>query len=266
MRIVVKIGTSSLCQEDGKLDESRVAELAGQILTVRAQGHEVVVVTSGAVGAGIGRIGLSAGNIREKQALAAVGQSLLVQAYQRHLGEVPIGQVLITRSDLEDPTRRDSCYGTLMQLVAWGVIPLINENDVVADEEIRIGDNDTLAARMAVLARADLLILLSDVEGLFTGNPRTDPEATPIASIRWVMPEHVHGFGQGVGRFGTGGIETKLEAALIAQSAGIPMVLAHSHEEAVLVRIVAGEGFRGTRFLAGREGDWWHVAGYAEKG
>ncbi|MBX5468140.1 MAG: glutamate 5-kinase [Firmicutes bacterium] len=255
MRVVIKIGTSSLCDPDGQFRDDRVAGLARQLLVLHGLGVDLLVVTSGAVGAGIGRLGRRPETVVEKQALAAVGQALVMQAYQRWMPEAPLAQVLLTRQDLASERRRAKARRTLEQLSAWRVIPVINENDTVADEEIRIGDNDTLAARVAVLMEADLLVLLSDVDGLYTADPRRVPGAQKIETVAWVTAEDVARYGGKGGALGTGGMYTKLMAAIIAQQAGVPMVLADSRETDVILDAVLGRRPVGTRFLARAKGE-----------
>ncbi|MDA8193730.1 MAG: glutamate 5-kinase [Thermaerobacter sp.] len=252
MRWVVKVGTSSVCEEDGRLSHSRIKGLAEQVGRLYHRGHEVMMVSSGAVGAGVGRIGRWPQTVGDKQALAAIGQARLIQAYQSVFDPVPVGQILITRADLEDPARRMASGRTLQQLLEWGVVPIINENDTVADEELRIGDNDTLAARVATLVDADLLVILSDIDGLYTDNPRLYPDARRIATVPWVTAEDLAEHTASPGPWGTGGMATKLEAARISQEAGIGMVLASSHEPDVLAKVMGMDWPGGTRFLAQR--------------
>lgn len=251
MRLVIKIGTSNLCDADGRLNEDRLASLAQQLGKLFRDGHQLIVVSSGAVGAGIGRVGREPRTIQEKRALAAIGQVELIHHYKRYLGEIIPAQILLIRDDLEAPSRRRKSARTLEQLVAWGILPIINENDSVADEEIRIGDNDTLAARVACLVGADLLVLLSDVDGLYTADPRRDPSARRIDRVDWVTAAEAEAAEQGGGPFGTGGMATKLAAVRLCQDEGIPTVLADGKAPAVLDAIV-GRHAVGTWFLAKR--------------
>ncbi|OLZ12180.1 glutamate 5-kinase [Sulfobacillus thermosulfidooxidans] len=250
MRIVVKIGTSSLCGDDGRLMDARVENLARQIAWTRKQHHELIVVSSGAVGAGIGHTGKRPTNVIEKQALAAIGQTYLMQAYQRHLPDISLAQILLTRQDLEHPARRANSANTIQRLLEWGALPIVNENDTVAHEEIRIGDNDTLAARVAGLIQADLLILLSDVDGLYTEDPRQDPDAQHIATVPWVSAELLNRHTASKGPWGTGGMHTKLLAARIAQEHGIPTILADSSTYGILQHLIQGDPMRATYFLS----------------
>ncbi len=250
MRLVVKIGTSSLCGDDGLLIDERIKNLAAQMAWARQNSHELVVVSSGAVGAGIGRSGKHPSEVVEKQALAAIGQAYLMQAYQRHLPDVVLAQILLTRQDLEDARRRANSVNTIQRLLEWGVLPIVNENDTVAHEEIRIGDNDTLAARVAVLINANLLILLSDVDGLYTEDPRKTPAAKHVGTVQWVSGELLNRHGTKTRGWGTGGIRTKLLAARIAQEHAIPTVLADSTTPDVVPHLVQGDVVRATYFLS----------------
>ena len=254
MRIVVKIGTSNLCDSQGRLDAEKIDGFSRQLIKLYQDGHQLLVVSSGAVGAGIGAVGRRPRTVQEKQALAAVGQAHLIHAWHQHLGTVIPAQILVSGYDLTVEERRRNSSRTLEQLVAWGILPIINENDSVADEEIRIGDNDTLAARVACLMVADLLILLSDVDGLFTEDPNRHAGAQKIVQVSWVTREHFNATAES-GPFGTGGMATKLQAAIICQDQGIPMVLANGQVPEVLSRIIAGDRDCGTWFMAHRGED-----------
>jgi len=224
-RIVVKIG-SSLVVDGARAPATAWLEALGQDLArIRASGRQVIVVSSGAVALGRGRLGLEKNaRLDEKQAAAAVGQSLLMQAWEaafRPVGLTP-AQVLLTREDTERRRRWLNARATLEALLKLGAIPVVNENDTVATEEIRYGDNDRLAARTAQLVRADLLVLLSDVDGLYSADPRRDPTATHMPLIEALTPDilAVAGGANAQADVGTGGMATKLEAARIARSAG----------------------------------------------
>lgn len=250
VRIVVKVGTSSLYDRQNQLDLPYLADLGRQVETLWDRGHEVILVTSGAIGLGSQALGARPRTLTQKQAMAAVGQARLIQSYQAVLPKRPVAQVLLTREDLEPGTRRrERCRATLTQLLAWSVLPVVNENDTVADEEIRVGDNDTLAARVAVLMAADLVVLLSDIDGYYTADPRRHPDAARHRTVGWVTPEMVRA-AEGAGHWGTGGMVTKLLAARICQEARIPLVLAHSRHPDVLVAVAAGDRDVGTWFLA----------------
>ncbi len=244
--IVIKIGTSTLVRGDA-IDEAFLRDLARQIAALRAMGWQSVVVTSGAVKAGLRVLGRErAMNLAEKQAAAAVGQSLLMRAYRRALGEekLHVAQMLLTRADLGDRRRFLNARHTANQLFAWGVVPVINENDTVSTEEIRVGDNDTLAALSALVVGADRVVLLSDVDGFYLPN-KTAPERF----IAHISPE-IEAAAGGAGTLGaTGGMKTKLEAARIATRAGIELWIAAGREPNIIERIARGEGV-GTRFGA----------------
>lgn len=243
-RVVVKVG-SSLVVDHKAPAIAWLAGLAGDIAALRAQGREVVVVSSGAVALGRGRLGLEKNaRLDEKQAAAAVGQSLLMQAWETALGGAGLapGQVLLTRDDTERRRRWLNARATLEALLKLGVIPVVNENDTVATEEIRYGDNDRLAARTAQLVRADLLILLSDVDGLYTSDPRRDPTARHLPLIESLGPEvlAMAGGANAEANVGTGGMATKLEAARIARSAGCATLIVSGLTSRPLSAVVAG--------------------------
>ncbi|MEW8977019.1 MAG: glutamate 5-kinase [Symbiobacterium sp.] len=253
-RVIIKVGTSTLTHPGGHLHLGRMEALVRQIADLHFEGRQVVLVTSGAVGAGLGRLGLAERpqEVAAKQALAAVGQGLLMQRYEGLFGEygLVVGQVLLTREDLEDGARRTSAAQVMERLLAWGVIPIVNENDTVTSEEIRVGDNDTLSARVAALIGADLLILLSDVDGLYPADPHLHPGLAPLAVVS--PDDDLDRMAGGAGSAnGTGGMVTKVAAARICAAHGIPMVLACGERAGVLRSILAGEEV-GTLFV--REG------------
>ena len=230
-RVVVKIGSSLLIDHATRaVARDWLASLAQDIAALRAQGREVIVVSSGAVALGRGRLNTSPGRLQDKQAAAAVGQSLLMHAWEEALAPHGLitAQVLLTRDDTERRRRWLNARATVEALLAHGVVPVVNENDTVATEEIRYGDNDRLAARTAQLARADLLILLSDVDGLYTADPRRDPQARHMPLVETLGPDILNmatGANTDAG-VGTGGMATKLAAAQIARSAGCVTVIA----------------------------------------
>ncbi|MBX5436551.1 MAG: glutamate 5-kinase [Alicyclobacillaceae bacterium] len=256
-RLVVKVGSSSVTSGNGRLDVAKMARLAQQIWRLRRQyGCQVVLVSSGAVAAGTERLGWDRRVISmpEKQAAAAVGQGLLIDTYGKlfHPLGVPIGQVLLTRSDVEDAKRLGHICDTMETLLQHGVLPIVNENDTVAVDEIRFGDNDTLAALVARVVGADLLVLLTDVDGLYTADPRKHPEARHIQDI-WSITDALEQVAGDEGSvFGTGGMQTKLAAAKIAAAAGIDVVVAASEGDDVLERAIRGEPV-GTLFHADRQ-------------
>ncbi len=244
--IVIKIGTSTLVRGDA-IDEEFLRDLARQIALMRTEGWQSVVVTSGAVKAGLHVLGRErATNLAEKQAAAAVGQSLLMRAYRRALAEeeLHVAQMLLTRADLGDRRRFLNARHTANQLFAWNVVPVINENDTVSTEEIRVGDNDTLAALSALVVGADKVLLLSDVDGFYL------PEkSAPERFIAHISPE-IEAAAGGAGTVGgTGGMTTKLEAARIATRAGIELLIAQGREPDIVLRVARGDAI-GTRFGA----------------
>lgn len=257
-RIVVKVGTSTLTDETGTLDRVYIASLAMQCAAEHRSGTDVVIVSSGAIRAGIDQwenyLGQPAESLSRvtmpfKQAMAAIGQPLLMQAYLAAFVayDLPVAQVLLTREDFGERQRFLHARNTLQQLLRLGVIPIINENDTVATEEIRFGDNDTLAAMVASLLDADLLILLSDVEGLY----ERDERGRYTQLIREVhrLDEKVWRMAGGSSsRVGTGGMITKLQAAQIATTSGATMVIAHGRHEGIIHHICRGQGFVGTVF------------------
>jgi len=252
-RVVVKIGSSLLFDADRRaVAADWLASLAADIAELRRQGRDVIVVSSGAVALGRGRLNLSPSRLQDKQAAAAVGQSLLMHAWEDALAPhgLMAGQVLLTRDDTERRRRWLNGRATLEALLAHGVVPVVNENDTVATEEIRYGDNDRLAARAAQLSRADLLVLLSDVDGLYTADPRRDPDARHLPLIERLTPD-VLAMASGANvqaGVGTGGMATKLAAAQIAASAGCATVIASGLTDHPL-RAIA-DGARASLILA----------------
>lgn len=256
MRIVVKIGTSTLAHATGKINLRRVEELCRTMSDLKNAGHEIILVSSGAIGMGAGKLGLRSrpSDIPSKQAAAAVGQCELMYVYDKLFGEYghTVAQILLTGEDIEDDTRRTNFRNTLFRLLEFGALPVVNENDTVATKEIVIGDNDTLSAVVAVNAEADLLILLSDVDGLYTGDPRTHEDAEFLSEVKVLTPE-ILSLGEGEGSaLGTGGMRTKLHAAETATSAGIDMVIANGSRPSVLYDIVEGHPC-GTKFSGRRK-------------
>ena len=252
MRIVIMVGTSTLAHATGRLNIRRVEQLCKVISDLKNAGHEIVLVSSGAIGMGVGKLSLRERpqDMPTKQAAAAVGQCELMYTYDKLFSEYhhTVAQILLTGSDIRDAQRRENFHNTLFRLLELGVLPVINENDTIATEEIVIGDNDTLAAIVAVNAGAELLILLSDIDGLYTGDPHANPEAKLIAQVDELTPEILALAGGSASGLGTGGMMTKLHAARIAAEAGCDMVIANGGNPDVLYDIVAGERV-GTRFL-----------------
>lgn len=251
-RIVVKVGTSTLTYATGKLNLDQLERLVRELADLRHRDIEVVLVSSGAVGAGMGKLGLRSKprSIPEKQALAAIGQGILMQMYEKFFAEYGeiVAQVLLTREDITQRGRYLNARNTLLALLRLGVVPIINENDTVAYEEIKFGDNDTLAALVAGLVDADLLVLLSDIDGLYTADPRKDSSAQLIKTVEELTPEIVALAGNSGSRLGSGGMMTKIQAARIVSTSGIPMIVANGSQKGVLKEIVMGEN-PGTLFL-----------------
>ena len=252
MRRVVKVGTSVLRGAGGRDTEEVIAELAASLCSLWEREEPVVLVTSGAVGLGCTALGHGERptELEGLQAAAAVGQGRLMtlydQAFARH--ERCVAQVLLTRGDLASRRRYQNACRTLEQLLAWGVTPVINENDTLATDELRFGDNDTLSALVAVAVQADELVLLTDIDSLYSGDPRSDADARPIATVNNLAElEALSGVAKGGGRWGTGGMTTKLSAARIATASGIQVRLADGRDPAVLNALLAGEP-RGTLF------------------
>lgn len=251
-RIVVKIGSSSLTDEQGGLSHKKMARLADQIAALQTEREcQMILVSSGAVAAGLAKLGWPRPTITmpEKQAAAAVGQGLLIERYQKLFAQrgIVIAQLLLTRSDIEDRKRFIHIRNTSETLLRHGILPVVNENDTVAVEEIRFGDNDTLGSLVALVTEADLLILLTDIDGLYDANPQTHPDAQRISDVWEITPELEQAAGGNGSSVGTGGMRTKLAAARIAVDSGIDVVVASSAEPDVLQRIVDGEPV-GTRF------------------
>lgn len=253
MRIVVKVGTSTLTHAIGNLNIRRVDKLCRVLSDIKNAGHEVILVSSGAVGMGVGKLSLKErpSDIPSKQAVAAVGQCELMYTYDRAFSEHNhvVAQILLSADDVEDPERRRNFHNTIFRLLELGALPIINENDTVATTELTIGDNDTLSAIVAVSAGADLLILLSDINGLYTADPRKDPDATLVRQVHGVTPEIIALAGGKGSALGTGGMATKLKAAQIANEAGIDMIIANGSDPDILYQIMDGEAV-GTRFIA----------------
>ncbi|MEL7622016.1 MAG: glutamate 5-kinase [Clostridiales bacterium] len=228
-RIVVKVGTSTLTHQTGNLNLMQMELLVRQLADLKNQGRDVILVTSAAVGAGMGRLNIQEKpkEISAKQALAAIGQGILMHIYEKLFGEygIAVAQVLLTKDDVAHRQRYLNARTTLRQIMEYGAVPVINENDTVAFDQIKVGDNDTLAAMVAGLTDADLLVLLSDIDGLYTSDPRKDPEASLIPLVEEITPE-IEALAGGEGsKFGSGGMQTKIAAARIAVMQGIPMVL-----------------------------------------
>ncbi len=255
MRIVIKLGTSTLAHKTGHINIRRVETLCKVISDIKNAGHEVILVSSGAIGMGIGKLGLSKRpeDIPSKQAAAAVGQCELMYTYDKLFSEYnhTVAQLLITGADVENDERHKNFSNTIYKLLEFGALPIINENDTVATEEIVIGDNDTLGAIVAKSINADLLILLSDIDGLYTADPHRDPSAELIVRVNKV-DDRIYALAGGKGSaLGTGGMVTKLNAAKICLDSGCEMIIANGKNPLILYDIIDGKPV-GTRFS--REG------------
>ena len=252
MRIVVKIGTSTLAYATGQLNIRRVEELCKTMSDIRNAGHELILVSSGAIGMGVGKLGLRTRprDIPTKQAAAAVGQCELMYVYDKLFSEYhhTVAQLLITADNLSNETRHANFTNTLNRLLELGAVPVINENDTVATDEIVIGDNDTLAAMVAESVGANLLVLLSDIDGLYTADPHADPTARLLPVVHRVDDGIRALAGVSSTDQGTGGMVTKLRAAEICLNCGCEMVIANGRKPMLLYDIVEGKPV-GTRFV-----------------
>ncbi|MBR3738184.1 MAG: glutamate 5-kinase [Eubacterium sp.] len=251
-RLVIKVGTSTLTHKTGKVNIAGMAKLVSVLADLHNMGHEVILVSSGAVGIGKGRLGLSEKPSRTKclQALAAIGQGELMFMYDKLFGEygVVVSQLLFTFDVIENEESRGHLLDTLNQLLSYGSIPIVNENDSVSVEELLNGDNDCLSATVAALTNADMLIMLTDTDGLYDSNPRENKNAKLIETVEKITPE-IENLAGGAGSRGTGGFETKIKAAKIATQAGVPVVIANGAKPTKIYKILEGVQV-GTKFLA----------------
>ena len=260
MRIVIKIGTSTLAHPTGHLNIRRVEELCKIISDIKNSGHEVIMVSSGAIGMGVGKLGLISrpSDIPTKQAAAAVGQCELMYTYDKLFSEYnhTVAQLLITGDDVQNEDRHNNFSNTLNRLLELGAIPIINENDTVSTKEIVIGDNDTLAAIVAESVKADKLVLLSDIDGLYTDDPHKNPDARFIKVVPEFTAEYL-GMGKNTSGsdVGTGGMSAKLAAARIATDSGSDMIIANGDNVEIIHDIMAGED-KGTLFMAHENHDF----------
>lgn len=243
-RIVVKVGTSTLTYETGKTNIRRIKKLVEVLSDLKNSGMQVVLVTSGAIGVGVGKLGLKEKpqDTPGRQAAATVGQCELMFMYDKLFSEYGhiTGQLLVTRSDFENDERRNNLINSFNKLFEYGAIPVVNENDAVAVEEIVFGDNDNLSAIVAKLIKADGLIILSDIDGLYSGNPKTDDEAVLIPVVEKITDE-IEALAGGAGSSrGTGGMITKIHAAKVAGSAGIPTVIINGTNPEDIYRLTEG--------------------------
>ena len=253
MRIVVKVGTSTLAHATGRLNIRHVEELVKVLSDLKNAGHEMILVSSGAIGMGVGKLNLPGrpADMPTKQAAAAVGQCELMYTYDKLFSQYnhTVAQILLTGEDVDHQDRRQNFENTMARLLELGALPIINENDTIATEEIKVGDNDTLGAIVACSVKADLLVLLSDIEGLYTADPRKDPDARLIPVVEEVTPD-IEALAGGVGSsLGTGGMATKLRAAKLVTAVGCDMVITNGEHPDRLYDIAEGKDV-GTRFLA----------------
>lgn len=252
---MVKVGTSTLAHATGRLNIRHVEELVKVLSDLKNAGHEIILVSSGAIGMGVGKLNLPGkpADMPTKQAAAAVGQCELMYTYDKLFSQYnhTVAQILLTSEDVDHDDRRQNFENTMARLLELGALPIINENDTVATAEIKVGDNDTLGAIVACSVEADLLVLLSDIEGLYTADPRKDPAAKLIPVVEEVTPE-IEALAGGKGSdLATGGMETKLRAAKMVTAAGCDMVITNGERPERLYDIAGGKAV-GTRFLGKR--------------
>ena len=247
--VVVKVGTNSLTDDDSRLDRVKLDKLVADIMDLRDRDKDVIVISSGAVGAGIGRLNRESETVEGEQALSTVGQSHLMRHYTQSFDrfDQTVAQILLTGEDLDAPERFRNFEGTVETLLEWDVIPIINENDAVATDELQIGDNDMLSASVAIGIDADLLVTLTDVDGVYTDNPKEDPEAELIEAVGSNY-DAVRRLVDGSTAASFGGIQTKLEGARDVSEHGIPAIIAGSAERDVLKRIAVNKP-SGTLFI-----------------
>jgi glutamate 5-kinase len=261
MRIVVKVGTSNIIRQNGSIDIHALDLLARTLSDIKSMGNEVILVSSGAIGVGTNKLKLKERprELRMKQAVAAVGQCELMHLYDKFFGEYgqTVAQILLTSEDVERKSSASRLSNTFESLLELGVIPIVNENDSVSSAEIEtgkkkvLGDNDTLSSIVAVLCKADLLILLSDIEGLYDSDPKKNADAKLISEVKAVTEELKRACG-GAGKWGTGGMETKLSAGARAIENGIDMIITNGSGIENLYRIINGEAV-GTRFISSKK-------------
>jgi glutamate 5-kinase len=249
-RVVVKAGTNSLTDGDSRLDRVKLDKLVSDVMDLRERGMEVLVVSSGAIGAGMGRIDGPTGSVVASQALSTIGQTDLMAGYSDSFGRYgqTVAQILLTEHDLENPDRFGNLRNTVETLFDWGVVPIVNENDAVATEEIRIGDNDMLSASVAIGIDVDLLVTLTDVDGVYTGNPKDDTDAELIDAVGENYDDVLRAVGESTDA-AFGSIRTKVEGARDVSEHGIPAIIAGSGESRVLERIATSKPV-GTIFVS----------------
>ena len=252
MRITIKVGTSTLTHSTGRLNIRHVEELCKVISDVKNAGHDVVLVSSGAIGMGVGKLNLSRrpSDMPTKQAAAAVGQCELMYVYDKLFSEHnhTVAQILLTGEDMRDEIRHGNFSNTVRRLLELGALPIINENDTVSTDEIAVGDNDTLSALVAVSVEADLLIVMTDIDGLYTADPRKHADARLIPEVREITPDMIAGAGGGGTALSTGGMATKLSAARLCMEAGTDMMIVNGARPDVIYDVLDGLPV-GTRFI-----------------
>ncbi len=254
MRIVIKIGTSTLAHKSGELNIRRTEELCRIISDIKNSGEEVIIVSSGAIGMGAAKLSLQGKphDIATKQAAAAVGQCELMYRYDKLFAEYhhTVAQILLTGDDFNNEERHRNFSNTISRLLELKALPIINENDTIATDEIKVGDNDTLSALVSVSISADLLILLSDIDGLFTADPHIDPNAELIKEIHEISPDVLALAGDTSSELGTGGMRTKLSAAEICLRGGCDMIIANGANPKILYDIIDNNNPTCTRFIS----------------
>lgn len=255
-RIVVKVGTSTLTHDSGAMNLRKIEKLVRCLADIRNMGKQVILVSSGAVGCGLARLHFDRATLtlRQKQAAASVGQCDLIGMYSKEFAQYGhvVAQLLLTKDVVDSEVRYNHAKNTLETLLEAGVIPIVNENDTVSGEQIRFGSNDTLSAVVALLSDADLLINMSDIDGLYTADPRRDPSATRIDCVEEITPEILASAGGAGSARGTGGMVAKLESAQTVTEAGIPMIICSGDDPAMLYAIMDGT-FIGTYFKATKD-------------
>jgi glutamate 5-kinase len=254
-RIVIKIGTSTLSYPSGRLNFQIIEKMVKVLGELRQRGIQIVLVSSGSIGVGAGRLGLTSRpeELSKKQALAAIGQAELIKIYQKFFEDNNqiVAQVLLTKDIVTIPKRHKNAKNTLKKLLSMGIIPIINENDTIATNEIEFGDNDTLSAHVAELIGADLLIMLSDIDGLFSADPKTESSARIIYTVHGVTPRLEKIATNSGTSFSTGGMSAKIAAVKISSQANIDTVITNGSDPTVVFKILDGERI-GTLFLAKR--------------
>ena len=254
MRLVIKVGTSTLAHSTGRINIRHVESLCKVMSDLKNSGIEVILVSSGAIGMGVGKLNLNKrpDDMATKQAAAAVGQCELMYTYDKLFSEYnhTVAQILLTGYDVHNEESYNNFRNTMYRLLELGVLPVINENDTVSTEEIGIGDNDTLASIVATSVNADLLVLLSDIDGLYTADPHKNPDAKLIQRVEKITDDIIALGGGSGSNLGTGGMQTKIKAAKICTENGCDMIIAHGENPAILYDIAEGKNI-GTRFISG---------------